>query len=150
MIYDRWTSLFWFALSLFACIKSLSLGIGALNHPGPGLFPFGASGILGILSGGLFVHGTVRKADTSGEPLFVDKNWKRVVFMILAVVIYAKILTWMGYLTATFLLMLFVFWLAETRKWYWILFSSAIVTGASYLVFSVWLKCQFPTGIFRF
>jgi putative tricarboxylic transport membrane protein len=150
MAYDRWTSLFWLVLSVGACVKSVFLGIGAPNKPGPGLFPFGASVGLGILSAGLFIQAMIKKGEAREESLFAGKNWGRILFIILAIVIYANILPLMGYLVTTFFLMLFVFWLAEMKKWYGILFSSLAITWVSHLVFAVWLKCQLPPGILRF
>jgi hypothetical protein len=143
---DRRTSLFWLVLAILVCIESLRLGIGTPRNPGMGFMAFCASVLLGILSSILFLKAILKREEAKGEPLFAGKLWKRVIFVLIALLIYTKLMPLTGYLIGTFLLMSFIFWVANVKKWWWVLTSSFLTTIITYYVFSVWLKCQFPTG----
>lgn len=146
---DRGSSLFWLGFSLVILVESLRLGLGTLQNPGMGFIAFGASGMLGILSLVLFLRGLFEKSDVKGEPLFAGHLWTRVVYVLISLSIYARLMPIAGYLISTFLLMTFLFWIVKGQKWWWVLVSSFITTITTYYVFSVWLNCQFPEGPFR-
>jgi len=145
--HDRWTSLFWLALSGAVLIESLRLGIGTLRNPGMGFVAFGVSGLLGFLSLLLFLQSFSGQEKTGS--VFSGALWKRVLSALIALVIYAKVMPMLGYIIATFLLMSFLFWIVRGKKWWWAIFSSFLATLTSYYIFSKWLNCQFPEGIFR-
>jgi hypothetical protein len=148
--YDRGSSLFWLAFSLSVCIESLRLGIGTLQNPGMGFITFGASGLLVFLSLILFFQTMVKKEESATEHLFSGSLWKRVVSVLIALLIYARLMPVAGYLVSTFLLMSFLFWIVRGQRWWWVLVSSLLATGATYYLFSVQLSCQFPAGFFGF
>jgi putative tricarboxylic transport membrane protein len=146
--YDQISSLFWLLLSIYVCIESSRLGIDTLRHPGMGFMPFAASVLLGILSLTLFLQGVLEKEEAKPEPLLRGKLWKRVLLALIAILIYAKLMPLAGYLITTFLLMSFLFWVVKGQRWWWVLTLSFLITLITYYVFSVWLKCQFPEGLF--
>ena len=148
--YDRWTSLFWLALSIAVCFESLRLGFGTLHNPGMGFMAFGTSGLLGILSLILFLQTFFREEEAKIKPLFSGTLWKRVIVVLIALAIYARFMPEAGYVIATFLLMSSLFWIVRGQKWWWVLVSSLLSTLASYYVFLKWLNCQFPEGLFGF
>ena len=146
--YDRGSSLFWLLLSIFICTQSLRMGIGTARHPGMGFMTFGSSVLLGILSLVIFFR-TFLQNETSGTtPILSNIGWKKLIFVVIALLIYSLLLPILGYLIATFLLMSFLFWVKEGMKWRWILGSSFLTTLVTYIVFSKWLNCQFPDGLF--
>jgi hypothetical protein len=72
--------------------------------------------------------------------------WPRVVLVFVALLAYAQLIPFGGYIMTTFLLMAFLFWIAGQKKaWKVALYSSATAT-LSYYVFSKWLNLQFPLG----
>jgi ammonia channel protein AmtB len=144
------SSLFWLLLSIAVFAESVRLGIGQVHDPGRGFITFGASGILGILSLGLFIQASLRKEEGEREPLFAGKLWKRVLFVIFSLAVYSWIMPALGYLISTFLLMALLFWLLEREKILVVVLSSFVATLVTYLVFSKWLNCQFPDGLFGF
>ena len=148
--YDRWSSLFCLAFSLIVLIESLRLGTGTLQDPGMGFMAFGSSGLLGILSLVLFLQTVFKSEKSKTEPLFSGYLWKRVLFVLIALLIYAKLMPVVGYLIGTFLLMSLLFWIVKAQKWWWVLVSSFLTTLATYYVFSIWLNCQFPEGLLGF
>lgn len=143
---DRGTSLFWLGLSVLVVVQSIRLGIGTPRSPGMGFFAFCASGLLGVLSAALFVRSTIATGSTRPKAAFAGKRWGRVIAVLVATSVYAAVLPVTGYLIGTFLLMVFIF-LMTGLAWKWILASSFFSTIVTYYVFSVWLGCQFPTGI---
>lgn len=148
--YDQWTSLFWLVLSVVVCIESLRLGIGTIRNPGMGFMPFGTSGLLGILSVCLFVQTIVRKDRSEIKSIFLGTLWKRVILVLIALLIYSRLLPLTGYLISTFLVMSFLFWIVKGQRWWWVVFSSILSTISTYYFFSKWLGCQFPEGPFGF
>lgn len=147
---DRGTSLFWLVLAILVGIESLRLGIGTPRNPGMGFMALGASAVLGILSLILFLKTVLKKEELKTEPLFAGKLWKRVLLIVMALLIYTKFMPLTGYLIGTFLLMSFIFWIAKFRRWWWVLVSSFLTTIITYYVFSVLLRCQFPSGFLGF
>jgi len=148
--YDLVSSLFWLALSISAFIESIRLGIGTLHNPGMGFLAFGASGLLGILSLILFLQTFLTKKGPKIELIFSGTLWKRVILVLIALLIYSKLMPLLGYLISTFLLMTFLFWILEPNRMRWFLWSliiSFITTILSYYIFSILLNCQFPTGL---
>jgi len=149
-VHDQASSLFWLLVAVFASVESLRMGVGTLQKPGMGFITFGTSVLLGILSLVMFLQTTLKGDQTKTEPLFSGRLWKRVVFALLALVIYARLMPLAGYLVSTFLLMSFLFWIVKGQKWWWILISSLLTTLVTYYVFSVWLKGQLPAGLISF
>jgi hypothetical protein len=147
--YDRGSSLFWLCYSIFILIESLRLGIGKLHAPGMGFMAFGSSGLLGILSFALFVQSLSTKKEDRTQPIFAGTLWKKALMVLIALLIYSRLLPVAGYLISTFLLMSFLFWIVERQKVWLVLILSFLTTLMTYYVFSKWLNCQFPDGFFR-
>jgi hypothetical protein len=147
---DRTSSLFWLLVSILVFAESLRIGIGTVQNPGMGFMTFGASGILGILSLVLFFQTSLRKEDVPHKPLFAPTLWRRVLFVLLALAIYARVMPILGYLISTFILMSFLFWVLEKGRIGYVLLGSLLATVFTHLVFSKWLNCQFPHGLFGF
>jgi hypothetical protein len=110
---------------------------------------FGASGILGILSLVLFFQASLRTEEAQREPLFTGE-WQRILFVLIVLTLYSWSMPILGYLISTFALMTLLFWVLEKKRIWVVLFSSSLSTIATYLVFSKWLNCQFPDGLFGF
>jgi len=147
---DQTSSLFWLLVSLSVFIESLRLGIGTLHNPGRGFLTFGASGILGILSFILFFQATLRKQELKAAPFFAGPLWTRIPLVVIVLLIYSWLMPVLGYLISTFLLMTILFLILERKKMVFVCVSSILATIVTYFVFSKWLNCQFPNGLFGF
>jgi len=147
--YDRGSSLFWLLFSAVFSVESLHLGIGKLHAPGAGFMAFGTSGLLGILSLILLLQSISRKETTHVKPIFTGTHWKKAILVLIALLVYSKVLPFAGFLISTFLLMGFLFWIVERQKVWWVLTLAFLTTLITYWVFSKWLNCQFPDGFFR-
>jgi hypothetical protein len=141
--------LFWIIVSLFVCTGAIGLKLGTPSDPGPGFLPFGAGALLGILAlAHLLKVCLASSGGESGEFLWRELSWRRCLSVVLAVFVYALLLPLLGYLIATFILMVVLFSLYDRRRWAIVVPSSLLVIGITYLVFHVWLKVQFPIGFF--
>ena len=147
---DQTSSLFWLLVSLSVFIESLRLGIGTLHNPGRGFLTFGASGILGILSLILFFQASLKKEKVEAQPFFAGLLWKRILLVLIVLILYSRLMPVLGYLISTFLLMTSLFLILERKKIVFVFVSSILATVVTYLVFSKWLNCQFPDGLFGF
>lgn len=148
--HDQLSSLFWLGVAVYVCLESLRLGVGSLRNPGMGLMAFGGSILLGIFSLALFLQATIKKGVSKTSAANEPTLWRKVVMVLVALLIYAKVMDLAGYLITTFLLMGFLFRIVKKQKIWWVLISSFLTTFISYMVFSKWLNCQFPRGFFGF
>jgi hypothetical protein len=57
------------------------------------------------------------------------------------------LLEWLGFLFTTFLFVWFLLKIVERRGWGFSVGVAALVAGASYAVFDLWLKAQLPAGL---
>lgn len=149
-VHDQGSSLFWLLFSIFVFIESNRLGIGTLQNPETGFISFGASGLLGILSLTLFLQSSFKKEVAKIKSPFQGTLWKKVFLVLIALLLYTKLMPLGGYLISTFLLMTFLFFIVERQKVWWVLALSSLTTLVTYFVFSKWLNCQFPSGLFGF
>jgi hypothetical protein len=147
--YDRGSSLFWLFLSIYVSIASFRMGIGTPRSPGMGFMTFGSSVLLGIFSLIIFFRTFLKREETEITSVaFSGIMWQRILLVLIALLVYVMLLPVLGYMMMTFLLMSFLFWILKGTKWWWVLGSSFVTTIATYYVFSKWLNCQFPEGIF--
>jgi hypothetical protein len=147
-ICDQASSLFWLLISIAALVESIRLGVGTLHNPGIGFLTFGASGLLAILSLVVFLQASISGETVRREPLFTGRLWQRILFVLIA--LYSWSMPVLGYLISTFILMTLLFWVLEKKKAWLVLVCSSLSTGITYVVFSKWLNCQFPDGLFGF
>jgi hypothetical protein len=145
---DQRSSLFWLLFAMAVGFGSLHLGIGTVQNPGMGMMAFGASVLLGALSVVLFFQASLRKEEKTNEGMFDQVLWKRPFIVLIALLIYSKLMTSAGYLISTFLLMSILFWIVEKQRLWQVLVFSFLTTLITYYFFSKWLNCQFPDGLF--
>ena len=152
--YDRVGGLIWTILGILLCIGSVQLRLGNFNKPGPGFIPF-LSGAFLILLGLIltlvtFLKESGEEEKTRNEKIWVKENWKRIFYPLFSLFGYILLLDHVGFLITTFLFLFFLFKLTAPKRWTMPLILSGGTVILSYLIFSVWLKCQFPKGILRF
>ncbi|RJQ60180.1 MAG: tripartite tricarboxylate transporter TctB family protein [Desulfobacteraceae bacterium] len=147
--YNLTSSLFWLLVSILVFAESLRLGAGTLQNPGMGFMTMGASAILGILSLVLLAQTSFRKEQREA-PAPSWGMWQRVVFVIAMLTVYSLVMPRLGYLISTFVLLSVLFRILEEKKTWSIFVAAFLATLLSYVVFSKWLNCQFPDGLFGF
>jgi len=143
-------NLFWLLASLFICVESYRLKLGAINQPGSGLFPFSAGLAMLILSlAALFqsIRGRGREEKTlRQEPL----RWCNIVIILMAITAYAFSLEKIGFLINTFLFICLLLKVVEPQSWKTAIIGGLITSIAANLVFNVIFRAQIPSGILGF
>lgn len=140
----------WLILSVFVFTASLRLGVGALRSPGPGFIPFWASiGLAFFACIQLALNLAVKTQAVRGENGAKDSNWGNNLIVIAALTIYCLTLQKLGYLLATFALMIVFFSLGK-MKVRAIILGSLITSLSSYGLFAYFLGTPLPRGIFSF
>ena len=143
---DQASSLFWLCVAVVVSVASFRLGLGSVSAPGAGFLAFSAAALLGLLSIVSFVQTVGKKGAPEVEPFFRGTHWSKVVFVFAALLAYAQLMPWAGYKTATFLLMVFLFWIVERQKIWKVVVYALATTVITYYVFSRGLNLQFPAG----
>jgi putative tricarboxylic transport membrane protein len=148
---DLTSGLFWIAISILACVKSLQANIGTFHRPGPGFFPFWSGCILGTLALVLVVAAFLNKNESGAITiLWKGMKWSRVIMVLTSLFIYAFFLPRLGYLITTFALMIVFLRIIERTK-LWIQVASALIIAlGTYAVFHIWLEVHLPRGILGF
>ena len=140
-------SLFWIGFAILVVAGSLGLELGSISDPGPGALPLGAAVLLSILAAAHLANVTLRPGGREEAPsAWAEVHWEKGLYVVIALFVYLLLLPILGYLMATFLLMVFLFRFLEPKKWWVVVLGSCLVIAITYLVFEVWLMVQFPRG----
>lgn len=145
--YDSKSSLIWFLMGLGIIVwSSITLKFGTFSHPGPAFLPTFCGILISILATIVFFQTKRKKEKISGDPLYIRGSLFNVLGTIGILIVYGLILERFGFITTTFLIMLFIFKQIAKRAWFVSILESAIVTGACYFLFGYLLKIPFPRG----
>ena len=148
---DRISGFFWLFFSVFGSYHSYKLGLGSLHQPGPGFLFFWTGIIVALLSASLIVR-TFRRQTGGSEAASFPGRWRvsKVVFVLIALFVYALLMERLGFVIVTLLLFLFLLGIVEKKRWLFSVPVSFAVTILSYLVFEVALQSQLPKGLLEF
>jgi putative tricarboxylic transport membrane protein len=136
----------WLALGLFGLFSSLRLGIGTVRDPGSGFVLFYASLLfIGCIVLTLLLSCFNRQGSAPAQ------SWRglcrrKVLVVVGASILYLPLLEKLGYLLATFALMLVLFGLGRLRLLVLLSCAGATVAG-SYFIFHTLLKVPLPKGM---
>ena len=137
------------AFGLFAITQALGLRFGTLAAPGPGFVPLGLALSLCLASIGLIVGAL--GATPAGE-VASNASPRRfaVAGTLVALLLYALLLEWLGFLLTTFALLVFFFRALQRQSWLVVVTGSLATSLLSYLVFKTWLGVNLPGGLLSF
>ncbi len=148
---DRFSSLFWFIVSVAVCIGSYKLDMGSFRNPGPGFLFFWCGIVLGVLSMMVLVK-TVKRSKKipmeRHEKPFENVGWIKILSVLVVLAVYGLILEWLGFLISTVFFIAFLLGSIESKKWYIIVFVSVASAVLSYALFELCLQARLPKGIF--
>lgn len=149
---DILSSLAWFAVGIVFLMGSLHAGLFRRGIPGPGFLPFIIALSLMAVSLVVLFHALtakIRKVNDGAENFFPEKDsFRKIFFGLAALFLYGIALKYIGYVTTTFIFLLFTFRLMEPCKWPTPLILAGSTAVLSYLLFVVLLGVQLPTGFF--
>jgi hypothetical protein len=147
---DRYTSLFWAGVGLYVAYEGHRLKLGTLGSPHCGFFIFWTGLFLAGLSLVLFSQTLLGpKEAKERQPLWEGSRWSKGAKMMGALLLYALLFKWLGFILSTFLLLLFLGKGLEPQKWRVAFILAAATTATCYLVFGVFLELQFPPGLLQ-
>lgn len=141
---NRWSSLFLFAIGMGVSLLSRRLPLGSLREPKEGFTPFFFGLILGGLSLLNFFLEHEKKGDTQAK-----REYRSVWLTSGALAFYAILFSPLGYLLATFGVILWILRLVYRVGWVTALIFSGGAAGISFLFFVYGLNVPLPPGILR-
>lgn len=145
---DMISSLFWMAIGIGISYGGYDLDVGRLHDPGAG-FMFFWVGLIMIGLSLIILIKAVREKGVKGElnVLWEEIRWKKVISVLASLFLYAYVLTPLGFILTTTLLLIFLFKAVEPQKWSWAILLAIVSTLAAYGLFHTWLGCQLPQGL---
>jgi len=143
---------FWIGIGVLICLLAWKSKLGSFREPGPGFVAL-ISGlfvsIVGLVMGlpEFFPKISLRNG-TDFNQTFSIASWPRLIYTMVLLLSYGLLLNTLGYLLTTFLVMWGLFYDREKSRLVSSCLASLASVGVTYLVFEVWLRCQFPRGFF--
>jgi putative tricarboxylic transport membrane protein len=146
---DKISSFFWLILSLLILKEARFLPFGTLSRPRSGFFPFILGMALGILSLILLIKSWLGEKGRIVDFNFFPnrKGGKNIILTLGVMFIFYIIFESVGFLLATFFLILVLIKFIEPHKWFYSIWIAALISLCSYLLFEVLLKSNLPKGI---
>lgn len=131
-----------------AISSATQLGFGSKSEIGPGLFPF----IVGvILTGTGFICGISSLRCEGGrkeqEPQLTHRGFRRIVYMIMAFILWLLLTPPLGYVPATFVVSIALAKTAGLERWRWPIVLSLGITLFLYVLFDLFFYVDLPRGI---
>jgi putative tricarboxylic transport membrane protein len=141
--------LFWILLSLFILFFSHDIGLGEFRSPGPGLMPFLVGAMLLLISIYALIRSAAKERQVTAASRGEGEHFRfpKIGLVLLFLLAYALLLEIIGYLVATFLMLVLLFRNAGVRGWISALVISLVTALATYAFFT-YLGLRFPAGIF--
>jgi putative tricarboxylic transport membrane protein len=136
--------LFFFLIALGSLYEALKLPFGRTNAPGAGFFPAVLAALLAVVSLiGLIAAFRDASEQKISEPRLV---WKKIILTVTALLAFAFIFEYVGYLVTTFLFVAFLLRIVERKSWAQ---TGAVALSASlvsYIIFGLLLGAPLPAG----
>jgi hypothetical protein len=146
---DQWSGLFLLLIAGLICWGAFLLPYGNVRNPGPGFYPLWLGILLAAMSLALLWQSTRRKegARTLGDMLAEKVRWEKVLWVLIALVLYAALMNTLGFLIATLFLLAFLLRFIDPQPWRTVLLWTLIGSLGSYLIFEIWMKLRLPKGL---
>jgi hypothetical protein len=91
-----------------------------------------------------------KSGEKNVRDLWANLHWKKVLYTIAILFVYALLLESVGFLLITLLLFIFLFRKIEPQKWKLVIGLSVLASFGAYLIFDRILQVQLPRGLFGF
>ena len=137
------------AVGLVYGIMALNMPLGRLAYPGPGLFPmivgvFLVATALGCLIQEILSPSPLPDRDSAAQP---RRNVQKTFQLIALMIGYTLMLKPLGFLVCIGVFLIVAIRIFGYRRWAPALAMAAVIAGASYISFVLWLKVPLPQGI---
>jgi hypothetical protein len=141
---DRGAAAILLVFGLIAFEEARKLRFGSIAKPGPGFFPVVLGAAFALVC--LVLLLTALRTRDGEVPPAARLGWLKIVAAMAALFVYAFVLERVGFVAATFALLLFFFKALERQRWLAALAGSLVTAFVTYLVFKVWLNVQLPAA----
>jgi putative tricarboxylic transport membrane protein len=145
-----WTAVVLLVAGLAGVVQAWKLPLGTIETPGAGFFPFCLAVAFSIVVAALVVRAVRHPGPDGGGPLVRRDRQRRVVLLMAALFVYAFVLEALGFVLATFLLMVVLFRVVEPQRWIVAVGGATASSLLGHLVFRVWLGVRLPPGPWGF
>lgn len=142
-------SLTWFLFAVIVAIGSWRIDVGTLHAPGPGFLTFYTAVLLGILSL-ISVLQSWKGRGKQGGNTWRWSSLRKTGRLLAVLLFYVGLFHVIGFLLGTFVLLLFLFRVAEPLRWKIVLLASLLTVTATYFIFGVMLGNKLPQGLWGF
>ena len=138
-------SILFLGFAIGALLVSMKLPFGTLNAPAAGFFPAVLAALLAMTSllGFINVLRSSHESADEAEPL----RWKKILFTVSSLLVFALVLETFGYLVATFLFIIFLLRIVEQKTWGLAVAVAFAASLFSYLIFGLLLGTPLPAGL---
>ena len=164
---DTFTAGLALAFAAFIIQQGLELGLGRASNPGSGFILFWTGLIMAGLAATVLVQSLMARADPGGlrdnfaDPgglgdkfadlgglgdNFAGTRWPKVLYVVALLAVYTALLEPLGFIVATFILLLVLFKTVEPQSWRVALMGAVLTTFSAWAVFVAWLGTQLPAG----
>jgi len=140
------THTIWILLSGVVAIEAWRLGFGSFGRPGPGFVPFLAAAAMGGLAVVALAQSILERSAAAAERIFSRREILRVLLMIAMLLAYVLLWNVLGFLAATFPLLLYLYRVVEPLRWRTAFIAAALTLLVAYLLFSTVLGARLPVG----
>lgn len=137
---EKTISLFLFSGILSYLFFASQLAFGTFLSPKSGFLPI-LAGTTGLLLTLLLLGSQWRTKKPAQQP---EMDWTKFIFIIIGLIFYVTMLHIIGYLTATFIFLFYLFKIADTSYWLLPLIIAASSALAFYLLFDRFLAVTLP------
>jgi putative tricarboxylic transport membrane protein len=131
-------------------VEASKLPFGSIETPGPGFFPLCLAAGFSLVALVLVIRSRGEREGEGAAPLILPGRRGKVIAAIVTLVVYALVLEWLGFVVATFLLMVVLFRAVEPQRWLVALGGAAACALLSHVVFRLWLGVRLPHGPWGF
>jgi putative tricarboxylic transport membrane protein len=143
------SAVIWLVFAGFAMLSFHEAGklpFGRTSVPGAGFFPTVLAVLLAMVSLiGLIAAPQGNGMDQSQEPLF----WRKMLLTLAALLAFAAIFEFAGYVVTTFLFVIFLLRAVERKTWTQAGAVALCASLVSYILFGLLLGAPLPTGFLR-
>jgi putative tricarboxylic transport membrane protein len=150
---EQASGLVWLLIGIsISAYTLLSLRIGSFREPGPGFFPLVAGiALTGLASLQLLRTALKKTAEkrTIAE-LWQGSDWRKVCYIMAALVICYIVFKTIGFLLSTACLMIFLLTVIGGKTWKYAIGAAVLMSACSYALFYYLLQVELPVGILGF
>jgi putative tricarboxylic transport membrane protein len=137
---------FWLVLSAYFAVESWRLGLGSVRAPGSGFLPFWVAVVVAALTIIQLLREIGTKVAREMQPLFRGKLIHNTLYALVFLFAYPILFDKIGFFLCTLLFVSACLRVIGKRRWLVAVSLSIFVAIASYTLFVIWLKIQFPRG----